>query len=102
MKSYMMKGGKLYQYSYLPGDTVELSAAQWKIAQPMVNQFPKFLLDAGSSSYTCTDCADMGGIGIRIKDGSGTRSWELASDPAYVPGPVKNYVSLANSVVEQL
>ncbi len=106
IKNYRLVSGKLYRLpgggTQSPKDTVQLSAAQWNAARPLVNSFPTFLIKAGSSSYGCSNCTDQGAINIIVKDNSGTRSWQLDNDPNYVPDPVKNYVMLANSVVEQL
>lgn len=106
IKNYKMADGKLYR---LPGmgpqsnrDIIQLSVAQWNAAQPLINSFPIFLVKACSSDYGCANCTDGGFLGIRVKDVSGTRAWQLDANPVNVPDPVKNYVTLANRVVEQL
>jgi uncharacterized protein YlaI len=106
---YMMKDGRIYpdNVAYYNGTSPEfheesLPGEKYVLAEKLIDDFPKYLINNPGRTFGCPDCADQGGIHIELMEDGRIKKWHFDTNTASLPSQVRDYVEEVKMVLSEL
>lgn len=79
-----------------------LSNDKYILAEPLVRDFPKYLIENPNETIGCPDCADQGGYHLILKNEGESQYWHIDTSTGSHPQEIRAYIEQLKSVLEQL
>ncbi len=92
----------LFQGIFQTGQYIEMSEEEHQIALELLEEVPIQLTENNNQVFGCPDCADQGGLHLRIKDGGMDRNFRFDLRNSENPEYLRPYLRKVNEVVDQL
>jgi hypothetical protein len=92
----------LCQEVFREGQYVELSNELHEMARVLLEEVPIQLTENSNQVFGCPDCADQGGLHLRIRDGGTDRNFRFDLQNSENPEHLRSYLRKVNQVVDGL
>ena len=92
----------LFQGVFESGQFVIMGQEEHQIAMELLREVPIKLTQQNNEVYGCPDCADQGGLHLRIKQNGVDRNFRFDLQNSENPEYLRSYLRKVNEVVNQL
>ena len=106
---FQIKDGSLFRDKvdrYTGGELIfedtPLSNDKYKLAVPLLDNFPEYLKVHPNETIGCPDCADQGGYHFILKSQRESQYWHIDTNTGSQPNEIRTYIEQVKSVLEQL
>ena len=80
----------------------ELSSDDFELVKSLIESFPPELLNDTNSTFGCPDCADQGGLLIKLAQNGEVKSWRIDQSKMAVPQYLHAFMDSVNVSISLL